>query len=55
MVLFLAAKVAGPLPADGEPDDERYSNDGQNDGYERTSVPCRTPIYARVCVPAARR
>jgi hypothetical protein len=26
-------------------------NEGQNDGYERTSVPCRTPIYARVCVP----
>jgi hypothetical protein len=42
MVLFLAAKVAGPLPADGEPDDERYSNDGQNDGYERASAPCRT-------------
>jgi hypothetical protein len=43
------------LPGEGEPDDECHSNDGQNDGYERTSVPCRTPIYARVCVPAARR
>ena len=54
-------KVAGPrdprriLPAEGEPDDERYSNDGQNDGYERTSAPCRTPTYARVGAPAARR
>jgi hypothetical protein len=43
------------LPAEGEPDDERYSNDGQNDGYERTSAPCRTLTCAGVGVPPARR
>jgi hypothetical protein len=43
------------LPAEGEPDDECHSNDGQNDGFERTSPPCRTPTYARVGAPAARR
>jgi hypothetical protein len=47
--------ISPDLPADGEPDDERYSNDGQNDRYERPSAPCRTPTYARVGAPAAGR
>jgi hypothetical protein len=47
--------ISPDLPADGKPDDEPYSNDGQNDRYERTSTPCRTPTYARVGAPAARR
>jgi hypothetical protein len=42
-------------PRANHTDDERYSNDGQNDDYERTSAPCRTPAYAGVGVPAARR
>jgi hypothetical protein len=41
------------LPAEGEPDDECHSNDGQNDGFERTSAPCRTPT-AGIGAPAAR-
>jgi hypothetical protein len=48
---LLARAISPDLPAEGEPDDECHGNEGQNDGYERTSVPCRTPIYARVCVP----
>jgi hypothetical protein len=48
------APFSPELPAEGEPDDERYSNDGQNDRYERTSAPCRTPTYARVGAPAMR-
>jgi hypothetical protein len=35
------APFSPDLPAEGEPDDECYSKDGQNDGYERTSAPCR--------------
>jgi hypothetical protein len=44
------APFSPDLPADGEPDDERYRNDGQNDGYERASAPCRTPTYAGVVI-----
>jgi hypothetical protein len=40
------------LRAEGEPDDEPCSHDGQNDGYERASAPCRTPAYAGVSAPA---
>jgi hypothetical protein len=47
--------ISPDLPAEGEPDNERYSNDGQNDGYERTSAPCRTPTYVGVGVPPPRR
>jgi hypothetical protein len=36
--------ISPDLSAEGEPDDERYSNDGQNDGYERTSAPCRKAL-----------
>jgi hypothetical protein len=55
---FMAKPSSRPspgLPAEGEPDDERYSNDGQNDGYDRTSAPCRTLTYAGVAAPAAGR
>jgi hypothetical protein len=48
------APFSPDLPAEGEPDDECHSNDGQNDGFERTSPPCRTPA-AGVGAPAARR
>jgi hypothetical protein len=52
---LLTRAISPDLPADGEPDDEPYSNEGQNDRYERTSTPCRTPTYARVGAPSARR
>ena len=51
---LLTRAISPNLPAEGEPDDECQSNDGQNDCDERTSVPCRTPT-AGVGAPAARR
>jgi hypothetical protein len=47
------APFSPDLPAEGEPDGECHSNDGQNDGFERTSAPCRTPT-AGIGAPAAR-
>jgi hypothetical protein len=43
------------LPAGSKPDDERYSNEGQNNCLERTSAPCRSSSYAGVVVPLTRR